>query len=290
MFDPWQLRSFLAVTETLSFTRAAERLGLRQSTVSQHVRKVEETAGRVLLLRDTHSVALTEDGEAMVGFARALLEVQERAVAHFQRSGLRGRLRFGASEDVVLSELPSLLRAFRRRHPHVDLELTIELSATLQQQLTAGRLDLVLAKRLAGERHGRMVRRDRLVWLGGPGAEPDLDGTVPLVVYPPPSITRERAIESLQRAGRRWRIACTSGSLTGVRAAALAGLGILVHAEGLVPAGLAAVGPHWKLPDPGTVDFVLYGGEGANSAAAQALAAAILGNTRRPVRQTADPQ
>ncbi|WP_377271708.1 LysR substrate-binding domain-containing protein [Peterkaempfera sp. SMS 1(5)a] len=281
MFDPVQLRSFLAVTEAMSFTRAAERLGLRQSTVSQHVRKLEEAAGRVLLLRDTHSVALTEHGEAMLGFARAILDVQERAVGHFARSSLRGRLRFGVSEDVVLSELPAVLRAFRRRHPYVDLELTVELSATLQQRLAAGRLDLVLAKRLVGEAHGRLVRQDRLIWVGGPGAEPDTDGTVPLVVYPKPSITRERAMAALQRDGRRWRIACTSGSLTGVRAAALAGLGVFAHAEGLVPIGLAPVGPHWGLPDLGGVDFVLLGGKGADGEAARALASAIVADSGR---------
>lgn len=69
MFEPVQLRTFLAVAQTLSFTQAAHRLGLRQSTVSQHVRKLETTAGRRLFTRDTHGVELTEDGEAMLGFA-----------------------------------------------------------------------------------------------------------------------------------------------------------------------------------------------------------------------------
>ena len=70
MLDPILLRSFAAVAQTLSFTRAAERLDVRQSTVSQHVRKLEHRVGRVLLLRDTHTVALTPDGEAMLEFAR----------------------------------------------------------------------------------------------------------------------------------------------------------------------------------------------------------------------------
>jgi len=71
VFDPVQLRSFLAVAETLSFTKAAERLGLAQPTVSQHVRKLEAAAKRVLVARDTREVRLTDNGDAMAGLGAA---------------------------------------------------------------------------------------------------------------------------------------------------------------------------------------------------------------------------
>src|SRR3954465_4258981 len=67
-YEPAQLESFLAVAQTGSFPRAASRLGIRQPTVSQHIRKLEEATGRLLVLRDTHSVSLTVDGEAMIDF------------------------------------------------------------------------------------------------------------------------------------------------------------------------------------------------------------------------------
>ena len=67
VFDPVHLRSFVTVAGTLSFTRAAERLELRQSTVSQHYLKLEAAAGRTLFVRDTHSVVLTADGEVIGG-------------------------------------------------------------------------------------------------------------------------------------------------------------------------------------------------------------------------------
>ncbi|MBK3584325.1 LysR family transcriptional regulator, partial [Streptomyces sp. MBT57] len=91
-YDPAQLRTFLAVAQTLSFTQAARRLGIRQSTVSQHVRRLEEAAGRQLFARDTHRVDLTEDGEAMLGFARTILRAHERAAAFFAGTRLRGPL------------------------------------------------------------------------------------------------------------------------------------------------------------------------------------------------------
>src|SRR5215469_2166257 len=101
MLDPDLLESFLAVAQARSFSEAGRRLGLRQSTISQHVRRLEEAAGRRLFIRDTHSVVPTADGEAMEDFARSILDSQQRAMAYFAGSQLRGRVRFGASEDFV---------------------------------------------------------------------------------------------------------------------------------------------------------------------------------------------
>ncbi|MEV5850075.1 LysR substrate-binding domain-containing protein [Streptomyces sp. NPDC051985] len=278
MYDPSHLRTFLAVAQTLSFTQAARRLGLRQSTVSQHVRRLEEAAGRQLFSRDTHSVELTEDGEAMLGFARRILEVQEQAAAFFTGTRLRGRLRFGASEDFVLTRLPEILESFRYDHPEVDLELTVELSGTLHEQLAAGKLDLVLAKRRAEDPLGELVWHDGLVWIGAERLRLDPDRPVPLIVYPPPGITRALALEALERQGRDWRIVCTSGSLNGLIAAARAGLGVMAHSRGLIPPGLFRVPERAGLPELDKVDFVLIHGNRRSPAqtTADALAAAIL--------------
>ncbi|MFI5747730.1 LysR substrate-binding domain-containing protein [Streptomyces sp. NPDC051644] len=286
MYDPAQLRTFLAVAQTLSFTQAARRLGVRQSTVSQHVRRLEEATGRQLFTRDTHRVDLTVDGEAMLGFARTILEAHERAAAFFTGTRLRGRLRFGASEDFVLTRLPEILESFRRDHPEVELELTVELSGTLHQRLAAGRLDLVLAKRRAGDTHGELVWQDTLTWIGAPQLRIDPDRPVPLILFPPPGITRARALEVLEEHGRPWRVACTSTSLSGLIAAAHAGLGVMAHSRGLIPPGLAPVPARAALPELGDVDFVLLHGRRRDEAqeAADALAAAILAGGDRLIR------
>ena len=79
VFDPALLTTFVTVAKARGFTEAGRRLGLRQSTVSQHVRRLEEAASRRLFVRDNHSVALTADGEAMLGLAQGILEANERA-------------------------------------------------------------------------------------------------------------------------------------------------------------------------------------------------------------------
>src|SRR5262252_2175931 len=132
--DPDLLRSFLAVAQSLSFTQAAQRLGVRQPTVSQHVRKLEEAVGRPLFIRDTRSVTLTADGEAMAGFARSILAAYEPAVGYFTGSGLSGRLRFGVTDDLALTSVPRILRDFRQTYPRIGLELMVSQSATLQRR------------------------------------------------------------------------------------------------------------------------------------------------------------
>src|SRR5579872_3656293 len=165
MYDPLWLKSFVTVAATLSFSEAARRLGLRQSTVSQHVARLEGALARRLFLRDTHRVALTADGDAMLSHARLILEAYERARLQFAGRELRGRVRLGAAEDLVSSRLPDVLRDFRRLHPSVDLELTVGLSARLYRQLEDGALDLVLGKRRVGEERGQLIHRERLAWV-----------------------------------------------------------------------------------------------------------------------------
>lgn len=281
MLDPRLCRSFLAVAETRSFTAAARRLGVGQPTVSQHVRRLEEAAGGLLFERDTHAVDLTARGEAMLGFARTIVATEERAERHFRAGQLRGRVRFGVSEDVALGPLPEILRTLRRAHPEVDVELTVELSDVLSRRLRAGRLDVVLGKRRPGTQHGRLLWREQLVWIGSAATVLEPGRPVPLVQYPVASITRRIAVETLERAGIEWRAACQTSGLTGLRAAAAAGLGITVHARSLIPAELTELPPTTPLPDPGDVEFVLHTRETPDQPATAALAEFVLDHVQR---------
>jgi DNA-binding transcriptional LysR family regulator len=280
MLHPDLLRSFLAVAETRSFTLAAQRLGLRQSTVSQHIRRLEQELHRSLFARDTHSVALTPDGDALTGFARGVMEANERLDRFLSGSPLRGRIRLGASEDFVYSRLPEVLAEFGRAHGGVDLELTVGLSGVLYERFDAGDLDVILVKRRAGDPRGTLAWREQLSWVGRPGLRPDPALPLPLVLFPPPSITRALCLEALEKAGRSWRVACTGSSLSALRAAAMAGLGVTAHSTRLVPPGLAPLPPSRHLPELGSVEFVVIG-PGGHQHVAQELMAAMLENAGR---------
>ncbi|ACB78856.1 transcriptional regulator, LysR family [Methylorubrum populi BJ001] len=273
-----QIRSFLAVLDSGSFTAAAGVLGVRQSTVSGHIARLEQALERPLLMRDTHRVAATPDGQAMIGFARDLLEAHDRLRAFFSPSGLRGRIRLGVSEDYTLSALAQVLARFADRHPSVDLQLTVGLSRTLYQGYDAGELDVIFCKRRRGDPRGELAWAEELIWAGRPGSLPDPALPVPLILYPPPSMTRALALDALEAAGRSWRIACTSGSLMGLRAAVEAGLGFAPHSARVMPPGLAPIPKSAGLPAIGEVEFVVLG-SGHQHPIATALKETILAST-----------
>jgi DNA-binding transcriptional LysR family regulator len=286
VYNPEHLKSFLAVSESLSFTRAAATLGIRQPTVSQHIRKLEDEVGRPLLVRDTRTVALTADGEAMARFARTIIAANEAAVGHFTGSELSGRLRFGVTDDLALTPVPKILREFRRLYPQIVLELTVSQSLTLQRRVESGHLDAAFVKYAPGEGHGRLVQRDPLVWAAVEDARLDRNRPLPLIVYHAPSMSRSRGVQALEQAGIPYRISCTVRGVNGVLAAARAGLGVAIFARSLVPADLVELPADAGLPELGETDLVLLTNPHSAGDAVEALTSAIL-SRRNPIRNIA---
>ncbi len=275
MLHPDLLRSFLAVADHSSFTVAARQLGIAQSTISQHLSRLERHLGRSFIARDTHGVTLTPDGDALVGFARQILDANARLQRFVSGVELRGRIRLGAGEDFTSSVLRRVLADFTAGHSLVDLQLTVGLSSNLYQAYDAGELDVIIVKRRADDDRGHLAWREQLAWTGRPDfvVEPTLP--LPLVLYPPPSITRAMAIQALETAGRSWRVACTTSSLTGLRAAAEAGFGLAPHSVRLLPQGLVPIPSSVSLPPLPDIEFVVLG-PGAHHAVGSALVALIL--------------
>lgn len=278
-FDPMLLRTFLAVADTLSFTKAASRLGISQPTASQHVRRLEQAAGRQLVARDTRDVRLTDNGDAMAGFARTILAAHAEAASYFSGSAMRGRLRFGSADDLAITQLPQILRHFRQLHPQVNLELTVDQSGPLYRRLMGGQLDLIFIKQNPGTTEGTVVGTDALVWVGHEKTVVDVDKPVPLIAYQGPSISRQKAIDALESAGRTWRITCNTREVNGMLAAVRAGIGVAVFPHSLIPSDLVKVTNRFGLPDLGAVDFTLLSNPLAPKEPTDALTAAILGRT-----------
>jgi DNA-binding transcriptional LysR family regulator len=283
-FDPVQLRTFLAVATGLSFTRAAEQLGLSQPTVSQHVRRLEQSAGRQLITRDTRSVALTDNGEAMAGFARAILAANDEAVSYFKGSAMSGRLRFGAADELALSELPTILRDFRQLYPRINLELTVTQSGVLYRRLMANHLDLVFINQEADAGRGRLVRRDKLVWVGLERTQLEPGQPLPLITYHAPSWGRSIAINALEGVHRTWRITCNTREINGLLAATRAGIGICVLAKSRVPADLRVLSGRFNLPPLPDVEMALVANPLAAREPIEALTRAIVNVPLTPLR------
>jgi DNA-binding transcriptional LysR family regulator len=142
------LRSFVAIAEEGSLTRAAARLHIAQQSLSQQVRTLEAQLGATLLERTSRGVRLTPVGAVLLREARALLAQAERATVAVQRAaaGEEGELRVGFLSSVANYLMPPVVRVFGERHPGVALEVQEVSIARLVAALREGRLDAGLTR------------------------------------------------------------------------------------------------------------------------------------------------
>jgi len=258
MFDATLLRSFQTVAQEGSFTKAAERLNLTQSAVSAHVRRLEEQATKMLFVRSTRSVALTLDGEVLLGYARAILRLDEEARVKLSGATPPVHIRIGASDDFMSSWLPGALREFQSTRPAISIEISVANTGVSLANLDRGDLDVVVGSRCHGDQRGHVLWREPLVWAYAKADLPAAVGPLPLALFPEPCPYRDAALAALAAAGRDWRIAVVSPSVGGLRAAAGAGFAVTPLNRSLLTSQLRALGPDAKMPPLPEVEFVVY--------------------------------
>jgi DNA-binding transcriptional LysR family regulator len=159
------LRSFAAVADTRSFTAAAELVARTQSAVSVQIKRLEEIVGRRVFERTSRSLALTPEGETLLGYARRILELNDESVRRIIEPPVAGEIRLGITEYLVPNELPQILARFAAAYPGVRLEVRMGLSRALREELE----DAEVRRRDRPARPRRTRTRDleRTAGLGG---------------------------------------------------------------------------------------------------------------------------
>ncbi len=142
------LRYFLAVSETLHFSKAAQMLGIAQPPLSQQIKRLEQLLGHRLFDRTTRGVKLTLAGQLLAERARSTIEKVQDDLAQVRRLGRgeEGTLTVGFSGSVMFTDLPAAIGIYRRRYPKVELRLR-EFSTSAQiSALLTGTLDLAFLR------------------------------------------------------------------------------------------------------------------------------------------------
>ena len=265
------LRTLAAVADTGSFTAAAAVVARTQSAVSMQVKRLEEAVGRRVVERSSRALALTQDGEILLGYARRMLALNDESMQRLARPPLEGRVRLGVTEYFVPNELPGLLARFAARHPGVHLEVRMGLSRELRADLGAGRLDAAMVRLDPGE--GDAVWEEPQGWVAAQAWTPQRGVPVPLVALPVPCVLREFAIATFRRQRREWRLAYTGSSMASVQAAVLAGLGVSIVGRSSVLPGMQVLAAGRAWPDPGRLRVGVIRGKGARGEIVAALEA-----------------
>jgi DNA-binding transcriptional LysR family regulator len=281
-FDMDVLRTFTTGIGLGSFARAAERLGRSPSAISEQLKKLEEQAGQPLLRKEGRGLGLTPAGEALLSYARRILELNDEAVSAMRGAGVEGWVRVGMPQDFAETLLTGVLGQFKRAHRKVRVEARVERRAELVPLILSGRLDLALVwGEPSGSPYAEELGRLPIVWLGSATKQEAIlepGEPLPLIVFEKPCAFREAGIAALDAAGLPWRVSFTSPSLSGLWAAAAAGLGFTLRTPIGLPAGVAVIGEEAGLPLLPHIRLSLHRAEGEPEPAVARLAE-IIGET-----------
>jgi len=252
------LRTFVAVVDHHSFAEAGARLSRTQSSVTQHMQRLEQQIGVSLFQKQGRQKQLTEPGRQLLRHARQMLSLNDDALNSLRESSLSGVLRIGSPHDIADTILPPILSHIARSAPKLRLEIDVGRSPFLMDDLHRGKVDMVISTREDSGLEGFALRTSPVWWICSaqyihvPG-EP-----IPLILVDEPSIYRRYAIEALERANIPWRQAYLASNLIGIKAATRAGLGVTARSMEMLGPDMRVLGEADGLPRMPDVTYHLW--------------------------------
>jgi DNA-binding transcriptional LysR family regulator len=267
-----QLKTFLAIADTGSFTRAAEEVNKTQSAVSMQMKRLEEAIGRSLFVRDGRGSRFSRDGERFVEQARKLVAMNDEIVAAFTKPELTGSVRFGTPDDYADLFLPEVLGRFARSHPQVTVDVECLPSERLMEKIKRGDIDIALVTFHSDTAEGEVLRREELVWVTSARHSPHTLDPLPIATSDSTCSWRRIATAALESVGRRHRVAYTSPNRTAIDAAVMQGLAVAAIADICVRPGMRLLRPEEGFPKLGAFGIGLVRRSGIPTPATEALA------------------
>ena len=196
------LRTFAAIADSGSFSRAADIVGRTQSAVSMQVKRLEEIIEKPLLKRDSRNIKLTANGRTLLNYARKILKLNEEAVSVLKKPELSGWVSIGLPDDYAARFLPGILVGFSRAHPKVQVEVTCEPSHQLLARMKRRELDLAMITSDTAEiENCTLLRWDPTVWVTSDQHRQHKNKPLPLALYPDECYSRSWIKSALKKAG-----------------------------------------------------------------------------------------
>ena len=276
------LRSFVTISETGSYTRAAERLYRTQPALSLQIKRLEEQLDTKLFERKGRRTTVTEAGQVLLTYAQRILTLNEEAVARLSVVDTEGAVRIGVLEEVALGPLVELLTKFGRLCTKIRIELEVATSWELAARIRENKLCLAVANSTYTNDPVTPLWQETYVWAVNRLHDFHEWDSLPLVLFPDqyPCSLRAEALDGLRQLGRSWHIVFSSVSLTAEQAAVRAGLGIGMIAQSALTPDMRTLGPEDGMPALSRVEIALYQGAEATSDAVDCLADFLLTNLR----------
>ncbi|WP_182086689.1 LysR substrate-binding domain-containing protein [Aureimonas sp. ME7] len=266
-----QLRTFVAIVDTGSFTRAAEEVFKTQSAVSMQVRRLEERLGTDLFERNGRAVKLTDAGARLLNYARRMLSLSQETLLAFDEETIEGHVRIGLPDDYAERFLPEIMARFVRSNPRVELQIACETTSCLIDDIEKNHLDVALV--CPSKTHGwsEIVRTEPLHFVTSAAHSIHEEKVLPLAIGRSDCQWRQQGIDALRRVGREHRVLFTSWSAQIVTSAVLAGLAVSVLPECALRPGMRVLGEADGFPRLPDAQIAVMRGRNSQSPAVAAL-------------------
>ncbi len=255
VLDSELLKTFVAIAETSSFSRAAKSVFRTPSAVSMQIKRLEGVLNAVLFLREGRTVSLTKEGESLLTYARRILQLHDEAVAQFICPSMVGTVRIGTPDDFALRFLPNILTRFSCSHPKVEVEVHSGDTKNLVRMIEEGKLDLTLitcGSTAASKISSTVIFEEPLVWVGKEGGTAYAQRPLPLAISNVGCPWRNEALEVMDRLNIQYRIAYSSQNTSGQEAALLADLAIAALPQSHAKTPYRCLGEGQGLPPLGS--------------------------------------
>ncbi len=255
--DMVSLRSFAAVADAGGVTRAAGFLNLTQSAVSMQIKRLEEMLDVRLLDRSGRGVALTAEGELLLGYARRLLALNDEAFHRLTLDAHEGEITLGVPHDIVYPVIPQVLQRFAREYPRMRVHLMSSFTRVLKAQFAKGEAHVILTTEDEIAPGGETLAALPLVWVGAPKGQAWKSRPLKLA-YEHHCIFRARVQAALDRAGIPWEMAVESDSTRTVEASVSADLAVHTVLAGSEPPYVERIAHGGTLPDLPAMQVNMY--------------------------------
>ena len=236
------------------------------------MKKLEESLGRVLFLREGRGSRFSAEGERFIAHARRMVAINDEITLSYRQPSITGTVRFGTPDDYADLFLPEVLAKFARSHPQVTVDVECVGSIHLYERVKRGEIDLALVTFHDNEEEGEVLRQEDLCWVTSMKHSTHLAATLPVAAADMGCDWRKLATQSLEAVNKPYRIAYSSPNRSAIDAAVLQGLAIACIAEISVKPGMRVLTEADGFPCLGKFSIGLIRKPGRHSQAMDALA------------------
>jgi len=239
------LRAFVIISETGSFTKAANELNLSQSAVSLQIKRLQQLVGSDVFAKSPLGHSLTDQGKQLDHYARRIVALNDQILAFSGNASHGPTVRVGVQNSFAERFLPSVIKGCNAADTATQIQFVCESASSLWGMLADGYLDIAFTLApLERSMSPHIEWEEKLIWACAPDLSLSRNDFVPLIVLPGGFID-SRAINTLEQNNIPYKIVFRAGDMSARKAAAVAGIGLKVTPERCMHEELSVAREPW---------------------------------------------